>query len=690
MSIKELREIEEKVAQMLKEETSKDNERAAILLEIQKSLEERRELLARLNSEKAERADKIRRKKEMLEKAKKMVGEAEKKEIEKKKTELTREYKKVVNNVNTLELSLSSNMPETVKKIKEMGREAQAYGFCNLHSAIKEHVLSHLRLYAVEINRDKKSLRLDRLIDFAKKIGASLWELSKMYRSRRKRREFWISTYFEEIFEKFGHHFLGSFETNRLDKPEWYLEYIRKELGEFEEILKILSEIEEAEKYPKKRASAQPEAEDSSSAETAAEDIETEREKRTRLANERGTPRTSDSEYESETGSECESDRSSSADNRCGDECGGRCGGECGGKCNEECNEDPNNNSFNEPEDSSDQFAAAEANPGLTAEYYAELIDMVMSQIVVRKFKECMNTKSKQRKSLVLHHSEELREFLLFLKNRYGYSKGVELDQEDRDEIQTMFTVQYSKELEQILTRKYSEWSDGAKTLLRRVFAECVALHAVHPDVHNALLVGTVKKYLSALSVFLNSFMYQKEEEHGILAHFIEEMFSLEEELVEIENDLGVAVGEVVILDTLNVSSYKASFLSILGRIVEEMSQKALAPLLQYRFAEEKERKEMLEKMEGSVEKLLEISKNKHTLDFVRREVEKAADLYISEKIMGAQIEDEHDAKKIREILQPVQRFLKEDADERNTLPLVQEKLKNLEIQMEASSQEDN
>ncbi|KAI5190001.1 hypothetical protein NECID01_0796 [Nematocida sp. AWRm77] len=547
-----LKEIERRVANLLKEEMDKDGEKKALLKEIQRSIEDRKSLLATLEKEKEERIDKVKKKRESLNKAKDLLSVREREEAAQRKKDLKKEYEDALYNINKLELVLSRSMPGTVHQIVEIEKCARESGFDNLASAVQEHVVMHMRAFVLEIKDACAQLRVDKLIDLIKSVNGSINELGQVYAGSERKREFWVGIYFEDLFETFSAHFFSSFETNRLDKPEWYLEYLKKNLQAYEKPISILAQVEGTE------SSTEEENEDASTEERA---------------------------------------------------------------------------------------------------YFFTFLDRVFAQIVRQKMKESIYAESRQRKELILHHASEVASFAGVLAEEYGYTADLYLGESEQAAVRELFVVSAGKGLEDVLGKRHTEWMDALKILLKKLFSECVALFRVVPGVQDMLLSGTIQKYLRALSTFLGEFLYCREEEQKILVHFIEEVMHLSEEVIDIENDFGVAVGEIVIIDVSYLESFKKEFLSTLKRIIEDRLVQVLKPVESFKYLEEDEVSEFICGFSSAVAQIRKLSKNQHVLRFISEEVEQVTHGYILEHA-ALHLSNEEDKERLNELLDRVQDVL--------------------------------
>ncbi|KAI5184555.1 hypothetical protein NEHOM01_0230 [Nematocida homosporus] len=569
MKQSDLIEIEAKVAQLLKEERSKESQRKVLLTEIQASIQDRKSLLGRLEAEKSERVDKVKLKMDAITRAKVVVTDKENQEREKKKAELRKQYEQTIVGVNTIELVLAQNMKMTVDKIMVMKKEAELSGFQNLASAIKEYLIERLGEFVLEVKSLVGELRVDKIIGLVKGLARSLGVVETVYDDLESRRGFWLDIYFTKLYEQFGHHFLGEFQTNRLDKPEWYLEYLLNSLTDHEKVFTILAQVDEMEGHE--------------------EVVDLERE---------------------ESGSESESDGNGLSRAR----------------------------TF----------------------YFLGLIERMIRKIVYEKFLETVFSSSRQRRQLILHHAEEVGRFYQVLKTQYGYTEQLTLQAAELGRLMDLFIGEAETELGRILTKNHTEWSDSLRHLLKKVFSESVALHWVVPNVHNILISAVVRKYLSGVGVFLNAFSYHKPEEEAILLLFLEEVVYLEEELLDMENDLGEANGEVTVLEVSFVAEFKEVFKSLFNSLIGDKVEGCIRPLARYRFFEENEAEEIVADLGVVVRDLLAPIENEAILAEVKETIQERLDEYLVSYMIFDNISDLSDLDKIKNILSDILDLLKE------------------------------
>ncbi|KAI5192546.1 hypothetical protein NEMIN01_2078 [Nematocida minor] len=556
MRANDLLEIEERISNLLKEEEKKKGEKQDMLRKIQESIKERQELCVRLEKEKKERIDRLNTQKEALEKAKSMVEEKENEEIKKKKEKLRRDYTNAINNVNELELVFSKDMTNTVEKILAMKKHAKTSGFNSLAHAVSLHLMEQMKEFIVESKALSKSIRVDKLIDLVKGLNRSIIMADSKYTDLEKRRELYVEGFFIDLEENFSHHFFGQFDTNRMDKPEWYLEYLINELPEYDKIFSVLSQIDEL----------------------AAE--------------------TEDEEFEQK---------------------------------NKE-------------------------------KYFHNLIDRIFTDIIYKKLNECVYSSSKQQKELIMHHAGEIGEFQREISAAYKYKDKPKILEKDLLYIQEVFVEASEKELHSILKQEYKEWSDLFMYLLKKIFKHAAALHSIIPSAHVFLLEAAIRKYLEGLSAFLNSFLYKKEEEQKILVYFIEEIAHLEEELLDIETEFGMAVGEITILKVPYLGKFKTNMLEILQRIIEEKIDGVMRPFSSYRFMDEQEEADSLSNLAEVLEAAKSLSEAPELSSWIEHAVGETVDECICQKILSAQIDGDSEIARIRGVVKSIADIFRENS----------------------------
>lgn len=582
MKANDLAEMEQRVQKLLQEETARDEKRKLMLLEIKESIQKRKALLDRLESERKQRINTIEEKRKAAEMAKAGITEIENTERAKRKEELEKEYADAIYAVNTLRLDLSKDMSGTIEKIMEIQKKADQYGFHNLSEAIREYLLKHMQTFSVEIKSLGDKLRIDKAIDLAKGVVRGLKMISNSYASVDARKIFFSGVYFDTLYEEFGNHFLSDLQTNRLDKPEWYLEHLLKQIHQHKKIFSIISQIEEV---------------------------------------------SYDSAEEEEKQSEI-----------------------------------------------------------LKQEYFTELIGKIVHVIVQSKFLETLYSSSRQRKKLLLHHSQAIGRFFSEIASKYSYEKRFSLSLEDKNTLQTIFVKDATIELERIISKTYSEWSNSFRYLLKQVFSESVALFPLLPEIQDILISSTARKYLSGVSVFLNSFTYRKQEEELILVQFIEDVLSLEEELVDIENDLCVAVQRIVLLDSTYFLPFKTTFISLYKEIMSERLCRTLKPFVSYRFMEEHDEAEALSDLSADITHFLSQSQATALVQLYKKELPSIIDLYLSKYVIQEQIDGITDLDRIKNILSQIIDMLK-DVNITFSFPLSYEKCQKITLALEKEMQ---
>ncbi|KAI5132565.1 uncharacterized protein NESG_01389 [Nematocida ausubeli] len=569
MRANDLLEIEERISSLLAKEEKKKGERVAMLKQIQESIDKRRKLCQELEQEKQKRIDNLNKQKEALEKAKQIAQNKENEESAERRERIWKEYVQAIENINKVELVLSKDMAGTVKKIVSMGHEAKASGFDSLAHAVTQHLMQEIRRFIVECKKASSTLRVDRLIGLVKGLNRSIALCESKAGKIENRRDVYLDGFFADLEENFSNHFFSQFETNRLDKPEWYLEYLIGSLAEHETIFLVLSQIDELEMEN--------------------EESEVIREK----------------------------------------------------------------------------------------VYFHGLIDRIFSKIITKKLKECIYSKSKQQKELIMHHSQELSVFERELQTRYRYKRAEKLQQKEVSYIEDLFIGLAEEELQGIMKKDYTEWSELFMYLIKTIFKQSATLYSVLPDAHAVLLEAAIKKYLEGLAAFLNSFLYQNTEEQDILVHFIEEIAHLEEELIDIETEFGILIGEVTILKVPYLGVFKKDMLDILERVLEEKIETALHPLASYRYMEEQEEAKAITEIEEIVEYELSRIETQGLGDWMRGTIGAQMDRYISENVLSASIEEESDIAKFKEILKRLIEILKQNGIE-NSLPQCETKCQEM------------
>lgn len=548
-------EIEERISNLLKEEERKKGEKQEMLRRIQESIKERQDLCRTLEKEKQERIDRISKQKNALKRAKSIVDEQENEEFERKKESLRRDYTESIENVNELRLVFSDDMVETVKKILLIKKHAKTAGFSNLARAVGFHVDEQLRKFIVKTKELSTSLRVDKLIDLIKVLNKSIVLADDQYSDLKKRRRIYVESFFRDLEESFAHHFFGEFDTNRLDKPEWYLKYLITQLSEYEKIFLVLSQIDELE-------------------------VETE-----------------DEEFE--------------------------------------------RNSLKE--------------------YFGYFISKIYAHIIYNKLTECIYSSSKQKKELIMHHASEIGEFHRLMAERYSYEEKPGLSEKELLYIRNIFVAVTEEDLQKILKKEYRKWNDLFLYLLKKIFKQSAALHPIVPEAHVFLLEAAIRKYLEGVSAFLNSFLYKKEEEQKILVCFIEEIGHLEEDLLEIETEFGIAVGEVTILQVPYLGKFKKDMLDILQRILEERINDVMHPFASCRFMEAAEETEALSNLAEVVESLALLTESKALSGWVKNTAAEMVDEYVADTVLSAQIDNDSDAEKVKNIIKSIERIFIEN-----------------------------
>ncbi|OAG29232.1 hypothetical protein NEDG_01305 [Nematocida displodere] len=542
MRASKLSEMEEQIKESLAEERSRDTKRAALLESIRESIQNRKALLEKLEQEKEDRLKEIGKKREHLHLAREVIQEKENAEREKERVAAEAEYSESIARTNTLTMELTKKLPQTVVEILEIRDRAEASGFANLCSSISVHVEENMKELIRTIGRESKKERLDKTVERVKVVGRTMKVFSQKFAGAREREEAYVRVYFEDIAAEFKHHFFGDFATNRLDKPEWYLEYLLKAFGEYTTMFKVLEAVEEETQDPPASILLQ---------------------------------------------------------------CLGR-------------------------------------------------------RIVLAKFKEAIYTSSRQRKELIMHHASEIKEFFKKVAQEHGVDGVLELGGKEVGLIKEVFLRSSEEEVERILAKNYTEWMDSLKYLVKNIFSESVALFGIVPDIHNILLSGVVRKYLSGLLVFLESFAYTRKDEWQILAYFVDEVMYLEEEMLDIENDFGLAVESIVIFDMAYFSRAKKTLRDTLSEIATEALEPALKPLTSYRFMEGSEVEECLADLRESMARLLTITQSPRVLSALKGDVGKNVDNYLTSEVASQHMDGVCDIDRLVVIIESIADVLKQ------------------------------
>ncbi|KAH9385643.1 uncharacterized protein NEMAJ01_0539 [Nematocida major] len=554
MRANDLLEMRERIKGRLCEEEKRRGENLDLLKKIEESLQQRTELCQRLQEEATARADRVNMKQEALARAKEIVAEKENSDMQNRRRELAEEFEGSLNRVNKVELVLSKEMTSTVERILAMGESAKKSGFMSLFRAVHLHLMNEMKEFIRELKNLSGTIRVDMLVGLAKALNRSIIMADRAYLDIEARRRLYVDVLFAEIEESFSHHFFGGFETNRLDKPEWYMDYLLSALSEHDKIFSVLSHVDEL------------------AAEIECDEFERENKKK----------------------------------------------------------------------------------------YFSELIGKIYAQIVFRKLNECVYSDSRQKKELIMHHVHELKGFQRKLQEAYGCGKVPSIPEKDSAEIQRVFIESTKNDLMRILGMCYSEWSEHFLELLKKAFKQSASIHLIIPNAHALLLEEATSKYLECLSAFLNSFLYQKDEEQKILVHFIEEAVHLEEELLNIETEFGTAVGEITILEVPYLEKFKGEILSILERVVEEKIESALKPLVSYRFMESAEHADAMSCLADTVQHELSLSEMPEVTKWMHSTIGKSVDEYLSREVLSSDIDNVSDVDIIRSTLDTVSEIFKE------------------------------
>lgn len=578
MRASDLDGMEQRVAQMLQEETDKDTERRRLLLQVHDSICQRKELLARLEKEKQEKEEVLAKKKEALSTAKLAVSEREKAAKQRKKEELLGEYRKTISNVNELNLVLSAGMPRVVTEIMEMQKHALNSNFTNLAAAVSSHVVERIEEAIVSLICQCTTLRTDKAIALVKSINQSLRIHSRAYADTNSRQLFYVRACFRHLLADFSHHFFSEFETNRLDKPEWYLDYLLKELQGLSPLFAILEQVD-------------------------ALDLDTDEEK--------------EGEGEKEAWEE-----------------------------------------------------------GVSV-YYKQTLDRVVEKIVGAKLRECVQGGSRQKKKLILHHCAEISRFFAQVKTHFRYVAELVLDENSANKAREVFSISSDDSLRRLLGRKYTEWPEGFRAILRTAFAESASLIPFVEDMPDVLVDGALRNYIHALSAFSEGFTYDQEKEHRILMYLLSEALKLEEDVLELENDLGVALEKVVVLNTDMVSAFKEKLMHVLDVVLEEGAVQALSPLRAFRFLDVQEIEQAVLDYSDWVDMILELPETEDLVDLLKKKITFITDKHVSGEIVTDKIDGEADIRATQHVLHRISEALRDNGVS-HTLKRAQKKLENI------------
>jgi RINT-1 / TIP-1 family len=241
MRIKDLEEIEKRVGEAMNREKRRaegDRERVRELRSrvshqdaLIRSLEEERENALRELEENRERG------KELLEEAER---EAESRKRE-RRDELEREYKELIRSLNqSLPLGLDASSGEKAGRVRSEWDRARKSNFLCLGKRIEERVVGEAEDSFRSLNLEET--RMDLVIGKVK-------VLNKVLACLGMGTDFYLNSLFKETETRFSFHFLEGKDTNRMDKPEWYLDYLLKEIRSRSKMFSLLTKVDPGGKY---------------------------------------------------------------------------------------------------------------------------------------------------------------------------------------------------------------------------------------------------------------------------------------------------------------------------------------------------------------------------------------------------------------------------------------------------------
>lgn len=553
MAIKDLVQIEERLCRAIEKERGRAEAAAKELEQIRAEIQSKQDLGEKLASEREAQSKQLRERMHALGEAERMLAAEESRRRAAKREEYQSSHEEIRAAVSRCELALDKDLPGKIAGLAEHANRARGLGFDNLYRGIRAHTQKRMERLALTVKKDLQAMRIDKVVERVKILNRSI----SVSAGAGEVESFYVHAYFKEIAGKFSYHFMGGMETNRLDKPEWYLDYLRKELQGSEKILALLNRVDGRKK--------------------------------------------------------------------------GDAGEEAG------------------------STAERKANP-----YVSGIIDLLAEGCVHRKFREVLYSDSPQRANLALHHITEATEFFDQMAERYGYRGQLMLPRKDEEEILSMMRAQMDERIRQVFGRKYTEWVEGVHSLTREAFSHTLLLLRVMHDAQNSLLMYLVNKCLSAIAAFLRVFDYQRREDLEILAYFVEEVTSIEEDLLETEHDLAAGAGREVVLDLDGIYKFREEFGSLLHTVVRERVYEKMRPLDDYMFLEEGEAIGQVVKLAEEIARIRKDTEQRKTagkvvLETVRSEIEK---YLVGKLVPEGEFEGARDAEKLETLVKYIEEAL--------------------------------
>ena len=144
--------------------------------------------------------------------------------------EFAREYKETVERIRRMRFGIHERVFDNFRLLeREKGR------FWNLNKGIDEKYKQEREMLRNELERMARTSFSE-----PKKLHIAFWYLGYLKRyDETFSEDAFAGFFFGELSEQFRYHFLSDRESNRLDKPEWFFEFLAERVAEFSKIFAL-------------------------------------------------------------------------------------------------------------------------------------------------------------------------------------------------------------------------------------------------------------------------------------------------------------------------------------------------------------------------------------------------------------------------------------------------------------------
>lgn len=235
--------IEEKLAKSVEKEREKREERRRESEQLDAEISSCEHNLAALLTKKSSILSTLGLKTERLHTLRSQISEERERKRSSHRSTLLSQYSSCIEQCRLCTCTaLDKNTSDQWKLLEECHSRAVELKFPRLSARIKSFRHSQLAAFVLGVKEDLNTQRVDRVIEkvryLAKVVDSSSSPSSATLT--------YVDIYFRSVADGFNYHFMSSTETNRLDKPEWYLCHLEAKIREHQKIFFIIDRASKA------------------------------------------------------------------------------------------------------------------------------------------------------------------------------------------------------------------------------------------------------------------------------------------------------------------------------------------------------------------------------------------------------------------------------------------------------------